>query len=68
MDKHNLLQHKDIHKYEFEVYANLNFSLLIDFEETEQDFLYTLQRMDISPVEYIGDFINDSDFFNKLSY
>ncbi|CAG9332690.1 unnamed protein product [Blepharisma stoltei] len=59
MDKHNLLQHKSLSKVEFEVYAHLNFSLLLKYEEFQEEFSYILGRMDTSFNVYMGDFIQD---------
>ncbi|CAG9334079.1 unnamed protein product [Blepharisma stoltei] len=59
MDKHGLLQHKHISRIEFEVYAHLNFSLLLKYEEFKEEFLYTLCRMGITFDDYIGGFYDD---------
>lgn len=67
MDKHDNLSVKDIMDTEFTVYSHLGFNLLIPLEEFQSNFLYTLNRLEISPQEYLGNslgiiFLNEWDY------
>jgi len=55
IEKNQILQTKEIAKWEFKVYSYLCFSLLLDPDEYESSFNYILGRLNVTAEEYLSE-------------